>query len=466
MQLDRWLKLFISSGLLLQASLAGGAVYSDPIQASIVEQAKQDKQIQRMRYADLPGRTSRQERQSNYIRLLRAQNRILFYNPLLEELDETAIDISDLPSPEEMDIVQGHPLIQLPGIDIRYGAWHGRSPSKMGKIGRNLRILRTKAEDNPKNNHYPNIFLGAEFEPLIQYGHNQQSALNPKKTPNDSTKLLINTATLYAIGNVNNWMTLDFGYKFASDTLDGLMLILGDLRVSPFFFSGGKQYGQFGIFSNYAMTLTPLPRDIFRINTVTTNLGYASEWMDLQVSALANQESSDFNAVSANAVFRWTMGDNFGWQFGGSLVSNILNKTNVFSDPIFAQTVHRLPSVDVNGSMVWGSLEVQTEFAQVLRSTPTFNKVGAFSSQARYLLPTHTTLFPTYLYSGYSQIVNGSKIFTNPAYRNKRLPQKRIDSGILLDVFDYTQIAIEYGYGRSYFAKNSHVIRIILNLQV
>jgi hypothetical protein len=405
------------------------------------------------------------DRQYDYLQLSRVEGRILFDNPTLLKLDQVNLNTSNLPSPGEPSAPEGFRLIQLPMVDVRYSYWHGHSASKMGKIGKNLRILRTKALDDPQHNGYPNIYLGGEFETSLQYSHNRPTTMVDVAST-DGNRFLFNTGTLFAIGNINNWLTADFAYSFVTESAENMMLIVGDLRASPFFFSGGRQFGQFGIFPNYPVGLIQLPREIFRINTVTTNLGYASEFFDTQVGVLANRDTSDFNAVSADVMLRLPVMDNLGFEIGGSVISNMLDKTAIFSDPVFTQSANRLPAVDINAGMVWGEWDVQLEFSQVLRSSNEFDRIGTVGIQTRYLLPDATTLVPTYMLAGYSQIINGEKVFTNPAYDSKRLPKKRVNAGIFMNLFDYTQLGIEYGYGRNYFAKNIHLVQIVLNLQI
>jgi outer membrane murein-binding lipoprotein Lpp len=174
-------------------------------------------------------------------------------------------------------------------------------------------------------------------------------------------------------------------------------LTIGNLDVSPIYFSAGQMYVPFGRYAN-SMVDTPLDESVARIRTPAVLLGFKlNDGLFGSVYGYNGSRTSGhsdlFKQFGVNGGIKNTFGTNNSYELGAGWVSNMgdaqgqqntgLGVSNTqFSGFAVQQTgqltsnndlVHNVDAVDVHGSVSTGPITVISEYDAALRAYSPFD---------------------------------------------------------------------------------------------
>jgi len=288
-------------------------------------------------------------------------------------------------------------------------------------------------------------------------------------------------ATGYATFNFNN-APVSSGSRQPRGVIyvNRAFLTIGNLNVTPFYFTFGEMYPPYGRYST-GMISTPLTESVARIRSATALLGYYKDNLDLSVFAYSgNEVSTSGHADMQGGLQLGYVADlqhqnHFG--FGVSAVSNIAdsqgiqnngispfpagsggapNQTNFSGFEVNSQfgtsttsntLAHRVPAVDANAKLDWGNLTYIAEYVAAVdtfaTSNMTFNNSGAEPQAVHAEIDYNTQLwsFPFIFGAAYGHSFQSLAL---------NLPEQSFSAFINASFWKDTLAALEYRYDIDY----------------
>lgn len=252
---------------------------------------------------------------------------------------------------------------------------------------------------------------------------------------------------------------------------------IGNLDVTPFYFTGGLIYVPFGRYSN-GMISTPLTVSLGRIRTPAAQLGFSLDnGVYASVYGFAGSQTSGGTAVfkqggaSLGIKRAFSQDDNYGvgvgWvsnvadaqgqqnngigsgtaQFGGFAVSTATSTNNNL-------LVHRVDGFDTHGHVQFGNINLIGEYIGAIeRYSPldlTYNTVGAepqaMHAEVDYLLPFFAKKYGTTLGVAYDHTWEALAL---------NLPENSYSTFLSTSIWRETTEELEFRHDTDYASSNS-----------
>jgi hypothetical protein len=302
----------------------------------------------------------------------------------------------------------------------------------------------------------------------------------PSSNYQSGSNLYITNAKLYAMGNVNNWVTTFFSLQPSTNnasgtTFDQAFMVIGNLNSNPLFLTIGETYLPFGSFAGNGPWSNSITTNDFRISqTDQINLGYYQNGLTLNLAVANGANNTNNNSTYSqnledfvyNANYIKSYSNSFNYSVGASYLSDIRGQSpNIGGAYNSTLTGGKNAAYDLNGSIGYKQVTLNAEFASTTKSA-NFNGVstGRLSSWMTTLsyapvLYNQITTFSV----GYSTSKNANNVPYTVSGMYNNLPATGTNQGFKQQWIAFVQRPIinnvylgpEYDYAKTYNNQNT-----------